>query len=146
MTERTHCNKLSRYDIATSRKTEAITAQGLSSAEMLLKSIGVPLERDDLVWTTVSNSIMDKKFLDEKVKFILRLDNIASKMLIQGNVEGASRVMEDIGAELWVLPPNERDLVLQRLRTNMKIHESVTRNMLRQGHTEIATRLMELTE
>lgn len=137
-----------RHQIYVSRRTEQTMIADMTDTETMLKAVGIPLAREDMLWSAVGNSMMDRKQLDKALKRIQRMDNIAARLIEQDDFEGASSIIEDIGAELAVFSaiPSERDYILQGLRNRMTLHSSVVRNLIRNGHTDMATKLMELTE
>jgi len=135
-----------RYGTYTSRKTEDILNGDMSSVDTVLKALGIPLKEDELVWTTIGNTTMDKRHLETTIREINRLDNIASRLMKDGDVDGAAGFMEDIGAMLAILRPGEQDKVLSRLRKTLTIHESVVRNLVKNGNVELANKIQEYIE
>lgn len=132
-----------RYGVYVSRKSEDVLLDDMSSVEGVLKGLGIPLEEQELMWTTVGNMMFDKKMLDKSIKEIQRLDNIASRLINEGDTEGASKVMEDIGAMIQVHTPAEQDKIMFRLRQTLTIHENTIRMLIKKGHPEIANKLQE---
>lgn len=135
-----------RYGIYTSRKTEDVMLENMTPVEVLFKSLGIRLEEEETLWTTVSLRRFDKAMLEKTTKEIKRLDNIASRLIEEGDIEGASKAMEDIGAILEILEPSELDAVSSRLRQKLTLHESVVRGLVREGHNEMANKLMDYKE
>lgn len=135
-----------RYGIYVSRKTEQEMIGDMSSVDTLLKTMGIPLAEQDALWTSISNRNLDKKMLNKVVKEVKRLDAISSRLLEDGDIEGAARFMDDIGAILEVLTPGEKDEVLLRLRQTLTLHENVVKGLIKTGHTEMANKLKELTK
>lgn len=135
-----------RYGTYITRKTEEEVLSDLSGVDSVLLSLGIPIKEQDAVWTTIGNTMLDDKLLNTHIKEIRRLDRIASRMVKDGDLDGASEMVSDIGAMLAILSPAEHSKVMRRLRGNMTIHENVMANLIKRGKSEYATKLLELTE
>jgi len=137
-----------RYGQMVSRKTEAPTMTDMSAVDTLLATMGIPLAEQDLLWTSVTNLQEEQKQLKKHIKEIVRLDNIVSRSLLAEEVDydHIGSLMEDMGAMLEVLQPHERKKALDSLRFNGKIPQSVIRNLIKNGHPEIASKLQGAIE
>lgn len=135
---------LARYDAYYSRKTEAAQAEGLPTPEKLAVMMGIPLKDQHALWAEVGNIMLDDKGLDRQLTEIKRLETIALRLIEQGDNEGASEIIADMGAQLEVLTPSERAKAMQWLRRHMDIHETVVRRLMEDGKTQMPNYLMEL--
>ena len=135
-----------RHGQAISRRTDDVMFEDLSVSDSVMVALGIPLQERELAWASIGNMMLDDAMLEKTVKEAERLDNIARRLLDEGDTNGAAAVAEDIGAILFVLTVAEREEVLNRLRFTSTLPEGIIRQLTQRGRLEVADKLRESTE
>lgn len=128
------------------RKNLDTTLDNMTSPEVLLTALGVPLEERRALWTAIESNQRDDRDIYKTLQLIRRLDNIRADQYNSGDKAGALETTRDITAILQLLPIGRREEVMRRMSTEMTLPQIVIRDLLENGRTEAAERIRELTQ
>jgi hypothetical protein len=115
----------------------------MTTPEVFALAIGIPLEEQDQIWATIGNSMFDEGRLKKQIKRTQKDFRLAIAAENSGDREKFIRIMDDIGSELQMWSPGERDRIWFALRKDPSLPEAVMLRMLKNGNAALAIEIQE---
>lgn len=133
-----------KYGQLISRKSGSLLRDDLSGMEAVLLGLGITQKEDKEAWDAFDVLKYEDRAFSRTVKRVKEIDGIVNRLVEDGKIEEAAVFVEEIGAHLELLNPENRRKLLFIIRDETTMYKSITMDMIEAYQPMNAQRLREL--